>query len=76
MLPESSHTEAEIVDRARQKGIRLFPFSEFHFNCQPKATTLLLGFGGLKDSEIEHGVAILSRICLGDPVVGISIDSK
>jgi len=75
-LPGSSHTETEIIDRARQKGIRLFPFSEFHVNCQPEATTLLLGFGGLKDSEIEHGVAILSRICLSDPVVVISVDSK
>ncbi len=75
-LPESSHTEVEIIDRARQKGIRLFPFSEFHVNCQPEATTLLLGFGGLKDCEIEYGVAILSRICLSDPVAGIPVDPK
>lgn len=75
-LPGSSHTEVEIIERARQKGIRLYPFSEFHVNYQPEATTLLLGFGGLKGSEIEHGVAMLARICLSDPVVGISVDPK
>ncbi len=63
MLPETLHGEAEIIDRARQKGIRLFPFSEFHVVGQPEATTLLLGFGGMNVSEIEQGVTILSQIC-------------
>jgi GntR family transcriptional regulator/MocR family aminotransferase len=75
-LPDSSLTEAEIIDRAQQKGIRLFPFSEFHVNCQPAATTLLLGFGGLKESEIEQGVAILSRICLNESPVATKLNSK
>ncbi|NVN99124.1 MAG: PLP-dependent aminotransferase family protein, partial [Geobacteraceae bacterium] len=63
MLPETSLNEAEIIDRARQRGIRLFPFSEFHVSGQPKAATLLLGFGGMSGGEIEQGVAILSQIC-------------
>jgi GntR family transcriptional regulator/MocR family aminotransferase len=63
MLPNSQHCEAEIIDRARQKGIRLFPFSEFHVVGQPEATTLLLGFGALNSSEIEYGIATLSQIC-------------
>jgi len=63
MLPDSLHSEAEIIDRTRQKGIRLFPFSEFHVVGQPKTTTLLLGFGGMSISEIEQGIAILSQIC-------------
>ncbi|NTV48865.1 MAG: PLP-dependent aminotransferase family protein [Geobacteraceae bacterium] len=63
MLPATSYGEAEVIDRARQKGIRLFPFSEFHVVGQPQATTLLLGFGGMNGSEIEQGIAILSQIC-------------
>ncbi len=61
-----SHTllsETEILDRALQKGIRLFPFSKFYAVGQPEATTLLLGFGGMNISEIEQGISILSQIC-------------
>jgi GntR family transcriptional regulator / MocR family aminotransferase len=76
MLPDSSLTEVEIIDRARQKGVRLFPFSEFHVTCQPEATTLLLGFGGLKNSEIEQGIAILSQICLNVPFVCARVNIK
>ncbi|MSN24923.1 MAG: aminotransferase class I/II-fold pyridoxal phosphate-dependent enzyme [Geobacter sp.] len=64
MLPDAAHSEAEIIDRGRQKGIRLFPFSDFHVTGQPEATTLLLGFGGMNGSEIERGIAILAKICL------------
>ena len=63
MLPDTQHSEAEIIDRARQKGLRLFPFSDFHVTGQPEAATLLLGFGGMNGSEIERGIAILSLIC-------------
>lgn len=63
MLPETLHSEAVILDRARQRGIRLFPFSDFHFVGHPQATTLLIGFGGMNGSEIEQGIAILSQIC-------------
>jgi GntR family transcriptional regulator/MocR family aminotransferase len=64
MLPDTSYSEAEIMDRARQNGIRLFPFSEFYFVGQPEATTLLLGFGGMNSSEIEHGIANLTKCVL------------
>ncbi len=64
ILPETSHSEAEILDRARQKGIQLFPFSAFHVTGQPEAVTLLLGFGGMNDEDIERGIALLARICL------------
>jgi GntR family transcriptional regulator/MocR family aminotransferase len=64
MLPDSTLCEAEIIDRARQKGIRLLPFSEFHVTGQPETTTLLLGFGGMTGSEIERGIALLAGVCL------------
>ncbi len=63
-LTDTSQSETEIIDKARQKGIRLFPFSGFHVSGQPEATTLLLGFGGMTESLIERGIALLSEICL------------
>jgi GntR family transcriptional regulator/MocR family aminotransferase len=62
-LTDATLSEAEIIDRARQKGIRLFRFSDFHVTGQPEATTLLLGFGGMTENEIERGIALLSAIC-------------
>jgi GntR family transcriptional regulator/MocR family aminotransferase len=64
MLPDTLHSEAEIIGRAQQKGIQLFPFSEFHVTGHPEATTLLLGFGGMNSSKIERGIASLSQLCL------------
>jgi GntR family transcriptional regulator/MocR family aminotransferase len=64
VLPETPLNETEIIDLARQKSIRLFPFSEFHVTGQPEKTTLLLGFGGMTDSEIVRGIELLSRLCL------------
>ena len=52
-----------VTNRARQRGIRLYPFSDFHVDSRPAATTLLLGFGGLTGSEIEQGIAELARLC-------------
>jgi GntR family transcriptional regulator/MocR family aminotransferase len=63
MLPDTLHSEAEIIDRARQRGIWLYPFSGFHVTGQPEAATLLLGFGGMQSCEIEQGIAILSQLC-------------
>ncbi|QWV98300.1 PLP-dependent aminotransferase family protein [Geomonas nitrogeniifigens] len=62
-LPETPYSEAEIIDKAAQKGIRLLRFSDFHVTGHPEAVTLVLGFGGLVGSEIEQGIALLSQIC-------------
>jgi GntR family transcriptional regulator/MocR family aminotransferase len=62
MLPGTRLCEAEIIERARQKGVQLFPFSDFHVTGKPETTTLLLGFGGMTVSEIELGVEVLSQI--------------
>jgi GntR family transcriptional regulator / MocR family aminotransferase len=62
-LPDTLLSETEILEQALQKGIRLFPFSEFYAAASPETTTLLLGFGGMNSREIEHGIEILSRIC-------------
>lgn len=55
--------EAEIIERARQKGINLLPLSGFYVTGKPASTSLMLGFGGMSTSEIEQGIALLSRVC-------------
>jgi len=66
-LIDTTYSETEIIDRARQKGIQLLPFSDFHVTGHPEVTTLLLGFGGMNDNEIERGIELLSRLCLRRP---------
>jgi GntR family transcriptional regulator/MocR family aminotransferase len=56
--------EAEILERALNNGIRIFPFSAFYLDGQPEATMLLLGFGGMIAAEIEQGIKLLSRLCV------------
>ncbi|HEY5975945.1 MAG TPA: PLP-dependent aminotransferase family protein [Geobacteraceae bacterium] len=62
-LPDATPSETEIIDRARHKGIRLLPYSDFYMTGEPDAATVLLGFGGMTTDEIERGVALLSQIC-------------
>lgn len=62
-LPETTQSEAQILDKGRQKGIGLIPFSDFHVTGQPESVTLMLGFGGFSASEIDQGIALLSQIC-------------
>ena len=51
---ETSLDEATIVDRARQKGIRLLPFSDFYAVKRPGPINLLIGFGGIPAKEIRN----------------------
>lgn len=62
-LSGTSANSMEINDRARQKGVRLFQFSDFYFIGEPDSTTLLLGFGGMQSSDIGRGIELLSQIC-------------
>jgi len=55
--------EPEIIHRAEQKGIRLFPFSATCATGEPAGTNLLLGFGGMSAAEIEQGITLLSQLC-------------
>lgn len=55
--------EAEIIDRALRNGIRLLPLSDFYVTGAADSTKLLLGFGGMSESEIVQGIALLSTVC-------------
>jgi len=62
-LRDENPGEPEIILRAGQRGIRLFPFSATCARGEPAATNLLLGFGGLSAAEIEQGIGLLCRLC-------------
>ena len=53
--------EAELIERARNKGIGLFPFSVTDAKDEPNSSKVLLGFGGLTTSEIDQGVELLFK---------------
>ena len=62
-LPDDNPGEAEIIRRAAQQGIRLFPFAAT-FNIDESADTrILLGFGGMSTGDIEQGIRLLSQLC-------------
>ncbi|HEY3308417.1 MAG TPA: PLP-dependent aminotransferase family protein [Desulfuromonadaceae bacterium] len=63
-LPGATLGETEIIDRARQKGIRLFPYTSTCANGETDSMKLMLGFGGMTVSELEQGIALLSQVCL------------
>lgn len=63
-LHEKNAGEAEILRRAAQKGIYLFPFSATCVTGGPAATSLLIGFGGMTSAEIEEGIGLLPQLCL------------
>ena len=62
-----SMSEEELVKKAGAAGVRLFPFSET-LDGGGDSGMLLLGFGAMQPEEIDRGVELLSRICLGRPV--------
>jgi GntR family transcriptional regulator/MocR family aminotransferase len=55
--------EAEIIRRAEQKGIHLFPFSDAFVMGESASTRIMLGFGGMTTGEIEQGITLLSQLC-------------
>ncbi len=54
--------EDRLIDRAKQNGCRLLPFSDFHAAGSPETNKLVLGFGGVGLSDIPQGVKILSTL--------------
>ncbi|RXZ80485.1 PLP-dependent aminotransferase family protein [Paenibacillaceae bacterium] len=55
--------EAELVRSAKQRGVGVYPTSAYALLPQPEADqspTVLLGFGGLTEAEINAGVKLLA----------------
>ncbi len=56
--------EAELMERARKEGVRVYGLSESMVEDNPDSTTVLLGFGGLTDNRIIEGTDALKRAWL------------
>jgi GntR family transcriptional regulator / MocR family aminotransferase len=54
--------EAGWIDRAKQNGCRLLPFSDFYASGGFKSNKLLLGFGGVGMNDIQQGVQTLAAL--------------
>lgn len=54
--------EAQLVDAAARAGVRVYPVSPYFLGPAPAEyrATVLLGFGGLSDSQIQQGAALLA----------------
>jgi len=61
-LAKSLTDEAAFIDRARQHGCRLLPFSDFSILGKQKNNKLLLGFGGIGIGDIPRGIEKLSSL--------------
>ncbi len=55
-------TEKELLQLAAEKGIRIYGLSETYIGRLPEdwQPTLILGYAGLSESEIEEGIRLLS----------------
>lgn len=54
-------SEAQLIERARNQGINLFPFSVTAAEGEPDSSRFLLGFGGMSGDELEQAVALLFK---------------
>jgi len=61
-LTDGLTDEAGLIDRTKQKGCRLLPFSDFSASGSHRTNKLLLGFGGVSINDIPQGVQILSTL--------------
>ncbi|KAB0664116.1 PLP-dependent aminotransferase family protein [Oryzomonas japonica] len=59
--------ETELIDRARHRGVRLFPFSATCDVPRSGPPMVLLGFGGMNGDEIEQGVRLLLQAWRNSP---------
>lgn len=58
-----SMSEEELVKRAGEAGIGLYPFSHTLDGGGGEPGMLLLGFGGMDPEELERGVELLKQVC-------------
>ena len=57
-------TEQELIRRARQAGIKVYPLSEYCVNEADCPPTVILGYATLSEEEIREGVRLLAQAWL------------
>jgi len=61
-LTDGLSDETGLIGRAKQKGCRLLPFSDFFASGGPETNKLMLGFGGVSIDDIPKGVQTLAAL--------------
>ena len=65
LLQMDSHlTEQELIQRARQVSIKVYPLSEYCVNEADYPPTVILGYATLSEEEIREGVRLLAQAWL------------
>lgn len=63
-LRDKSITEQELVEQAKESGVRVYAFSEARVvqGAEAGNPTVILGYGGLRKEEIMEGIAKLKQV--------------
>ena len=63
-LPDSLD-EQDVVTRARERSVGLYPMSRYRASGQTRPPQLVLGFGDLSEAAITRGIATISDLLTG-----------
>jgi len=55
-------TETELVERAEKAGIHVTPLSRYCHQSSPRPSTVVVGFAGLSEEELEQAAKLLKKI--------------
>ncbi|MGE7761238.1 PLP-dependent aminotransferase family protein [Peribacillus sp. NPDC097895] len=58
---KSSSSESELIQKAASVGVKVHPTSVYH-SKKVKEPTVLIGYGGLTEKEIEEGIRLLKKV--------------
>ena len=58
-IVDNSLTEGELIKRAQEKEVQLFPLSKTYVCDNGKSPQIMLGFGNMSSNEIDRGVQLL-----------------
>jgi GntR family transcriptional regulator/MocR family aminotransferase len=59
-LADSSVNEKELIGRAAEKGIRIYPLSDTYHSNSNQPTRIMLGFGKLTPEQLDTGIEQLA----------------
>lgn len=60
-LMDHLFNENELLERALEKNVRIFPISDTYSGSYPYPSRVMLGFGRLNADELEKGIELLSQ---------------
>jgi len=58
-LVGNSFNEGELINRAQEKDVQLFPLSKTYLHNSAKHSQIMLGFGSMSSREIDRGIELL-----------------